>query len=34
MVRQPNWGCQDQPLRRESSDWVSTNIGSKLNRRT
>jgi hypothetical protein len=26
-VRQPNWGFQDQPLTRKSSDWESTNIG-------
>ena len=31
MVRQPDWGFQDQPLTRKSSDWESTNIGSRFN---
>src|SRR5260370_35400365 len=34
VVRQPNWGFQDQRLTRKSGDWESTNIGSKFNVRT
>jgi hypothetical protein len=34
VVRQPNWGFQDQRLTRKSGDWESTNIGSKFISRT
>jgi len=32
VVRQPDWGFQDRPLTRKSSDWESTNINSKAGR--
>jgi hypothetical protein len=32
VVRQPDWGFQDRPLTRKSSDWESTNINSKVGR--
>ena len=32
VVRQPDWGVEDRPLTRKSSDWESTNINSKVGR--